>query len=364
MKNIAVFFGGQSVEHDVSVITGVLTLNALKKGYSVLPIFIDRGGEWYFGENLLDVDFFKNINYKKLEKVTILPWCNRLYKIKGKKHIPICEISAVINCIHGERGEDGSLSGLLKLSGIPLASPDLLPSSLFMDKHATKIFLKGLKIPTLSYQTASSVEDGLEATKQLGYPLVVKPKSGGSSIGVSTAKNEKELKKGLYTALLYDEQVIIEPMLEDFIEINHAVYRSGNQIVSSYLEQPLGKSGVLSFDDKYSVGKRIFPAKLDKKLEEKIKKITEKIYSTLNMTGVIRIDYFVKDGKVWVNEVNTVPGSMAYYLYSNKTEDFLKMLDKLIKTAIERKEKDGTLIKEFKSGILNVTGSKGSKRLK
>ena len=153
-------------------------------------------------------------------------------------------------------------------------------------------------------------------------------------------------------------------MLEDFIEINHAVYRSGNQIVSSYLEQPLGKSGVLSFDDIYSVGKRIFPAKLDKILEEKIKKITEKIYSTLNMTGVIRIDYFVKDGKVWVNEVNTVPGSMAYYLYSNKTEDFLKMLDKLIKTAIERKEKDGTLIKEFKSGILNVTGSKGSKRLK
>ena len=363
MKSIAIFFGGQSVEHDVSVITGVMTTNALKKEYDAIPVYVDANGEWWTGEILKDIDFYKEINYKKIKKVSFMPGCNYIVEIKNKKQKNKTPISAVINCIHGERGEDGSLAGLLKMIGIPLVSPDILSSSVFMDKTATKIFLKGLNIPTLSYGQAKSIEDGEEISKKLGFPLVVKPVHGGSSIGVCKAYDDKSLKSGLRRALSFDSRVILEPKAENFIEINQAVYRSTEGLVLSELERPIGKDEVLSFDDKYSFGKREFPAKVSKETKKKISEYSERIYNSLDMTGVIRIDYFVIDGKVKVNEINTVPGSMAYYLFSEKTEDFLNMLKEMVTVALNRSSLEQSISREFSSGILKVTGAKGSKRL-
>ena len=363
MKNILVIFGGQSIEHDVSVITGVLTCNSLKEKYNPLPVLVDKNGEWWSGKNLRDIDFYKEINYKKLKRVALLPFGRKLYETKRKKVREIASISAVINCIHGERGEDGSLAGLLKMSGIPLVSPSILASSVCMDKRATKIFLKGLNIPTLPSEEITTIEEAEKAIKRIGFPVIVKPIHGGSSIGVNSASDYKGLTTAVYSALKFDRRVLIEPRLLNFTEINEACYLSKDGIVFSQLEAPLGSGEILDFDDKYSFGKRIFPLKVKKEIEAKITRYTKRIYSALDMTGVIRIDYFVKEDKVFVNEINTVPGSLAYYLFSEKTSDFSKMLEEMIEVAISRSSSEETLTREFSSGILSISGTKGCKCL-
>ena len=183
MKSIAVFFGGVSVEHDVSVITGVLTLNTLNKSLNAVPVYVDRSGEWFTGGILSDPDSFNDLDYKKLTKVTFVAGRNILYAVRGKKLKELCVISSAINCMHGERGEDGSLSGVLKMCGIANASPDIYPSALAMDKVLTKCAVRGI-VKVLPYVVVSGVKQAEEACLPFDYPVIVKPVLGGSSRGV------------------------------------------------------------------------------------------------------------------------------------------------------------------------------------
>ena len=363
MKNVAVFFGGESIEHDISIITGVLTLNSIDKSYKICPIYVDKKGVFYTGETLNNPDTYKNLDYKKLKKVTFICGDNKLYEISGKKLKPLMEIAVAINCMHGERGEDGCISSLLKLCKIPLASPDTFGSSLCINKSLTKIALKGLDVLYLPYLTVSDSISAVSAEK-LGYPLIVKPCTGGSSIGISEAKDRQGLEEAVNYALKYSDKVIIEPALENFIEINCACFKDadGNLIVSE-CEKPVGKSQVLTFEDKYLGGLREFPAKIDKEVSDKIKKTTAKIYRELEFTGVIRIDYFVKGDDVYVNEINTVPGSLAYYLFCKNTVDFKKMLSEIMEFAMVSFNKNSCIKKTFDSGILSSIKSKGSKKI-
>ncbi|MBQ7349135.1 MAG: ATP-grasp domain-containing protein [Clostridia bacterium] len=365
MKNIAVFFGGQSVEHDISVITGVMAVNTLdKEKYNAIPVYVDKAGGWYTGESLVDPDNYKNLNYKKLKKVAILGGDKRLFEIKGKRLKPICSIAACINCMHGERGEDGSLSGLLNMCKIPLASPSIAPSAVCMDKGLTKTLLKGLKIKTLSGICVSDIEQLTENSSGIEYPVIVKPNSLGSSIGINRADNEKELLSAVNYALKFGDCALIEPCLENFIEINCAAYlNSDGKITVSECERPVGRSEILTFNDKYRGGKRVFPADIDKKISDKIKGITEKIYRELSFSGVIRIDYFLTGGQIFVNEINTVPGSLAYYLFSDTLKGFKNMLNELITVAEKNFAKSSTVQKTYNSGILLSAGAKGAKRL-
>ena len=147
MKNAVVFFGGKSVEHDVSVITGVMTANSIDKTkYNAVPVYVSKSSEWYSGESLLDLDGYKNIDFNKLQRVTFLTGDNRLHIVKGKKLKELCAVAVGINCMHGGIGEDGSLSGLLNFCGVPLASPSLLSASVSMDKNFTKTALKGFGV--------------------------------------------------------------------------------------------------------------------------------------------------------------------------------------------------------------------------
>lgn len=364
MKNIAVIFGGESVEHDVSVITGVLTLNSLdKEKYNVIPVYIDRNGVWYTGK-LNDLDEYKNLNTKKLYRIVFAVGENNFYILKGKKLTKPLPIAAVINCLHGERGEDGSLAGVLQLCKIPIASSKITSAAISMDKIITKIVMKGLKVPTVPFFTLNDIKDLNDISLPFDYPVIVKPDCGGSSIGIKKASDLNQLGVAVKNAFRYGNKVIIEPMLSDFIEINCAAYRNedGNIIVSE-CEKPIGREEVLTFSDKYESGSREFPAKIEQKISDKIKNITKKVYGELDFSGVIRIDFFVMKNKVYLNEINSVPGSMAYYLFCNTFKEYSKILDEIINFAIKEFNRSNAVIKDFRSEILSACGGKGAKKV-
>ncbi len=364
MKNIIVFFGGQSIESDISVITGVLTANSIDKTkYNVIPIYIAIDGGWYTGD-LLDLDEYKNLNMKKLTRVTTLAGDNGLYQVKGKKLIKLCAVNLALNCLHGERGEDGSIAGLLNMCKIPLASPNMCASSIAIDKTLTKIALKGLGVEVLDSVTVESAQEVDSLLLPFDFPVIVKPITGGSSIGITVAKNKKELFRGVNFALKYSEKAIIEPCLDNFIEINCAGYLNDkNLIITSPCEKPIGATDVLTFSDKYKTGKREFPAKIDKKTSGKIQDITKLIYKSLGFSGIIRIDFFVQGEKVLVNEINSVPGSLAYYLFCKTTAEFSALLQEIFSQTEIAYAKASSVSRVYKSNILISAGGKSVKRL-
>ncbi len=342
MLNIAVVFGGKSVEHDISVITGTLTLNTLDKTkYNPIPIFIDKDGLWWTAKEKT-LKGFSNFNTKKGSRVTFKIGEDILYKIKGKKVNIFCKIDCVINCTHGYNGEDGTISGLIKLCNIPLASPNEFCSSFSMDKEYTKIVLKGLGVKTLDYKVLyrqDFFKDKLSSIKSLNkleYPIIIKPARLGSSIGIGIAKDFKELVLVCEKCFNYDDKLLIEPLIEDFTEINCAVYK-GKSLYVSELEKPISTKNILSFEDKYEgKAEKEFPAKIDKELYDKIRQTSAKIYTALNFSGVIRIDYIIKDSVVYLNEINSIPGSMAYYLFCSSFTEFSIMLKEVVEDAIFR----------------------------
>ena len=366
MKNIAVFFGGKSPEHDISVITGVLTLNSMSKtNYNPLPVFIDKNGEWFTGEILFDLDNYKNLDYKKLKKVTLTPFSNTLYYMHRNKLKKYASISSAINCCHGGNGENGNLSGLIEISGVAFCSPSALSSALFMDKQKTKTALKGIGVKTLPSLLVNSLNVTQKQIESFGFPLIVKPNFLGSSIGIKKVNDYDELLSAISYALKYSNQALIEPFLEEFTEINCAVYSNHKgDLVVSECERPISKNDILSFTDKYKNGTREFPAKIPKNVADKIKEITGKIYDSYIGKGVVRIDFFVCEEKVFVNEVNTVPGSLAYYLFCDTLKEFSVMLEELICAGEKEFNKACSLKTEYSSGILTSFGSKSAKRLR
>ncbi len=364
MKTVGVFFGGQSVEHDISVITGVMTVNSIDKNkYNPLPVYVDKSGAWYTGKSLFDVDFYKSVDLKKLVRVGIFGGDNAIYQIKGKKIKKLFNLAIAVNCMHGGLGEDGSLVGALLNSKIPVASPKVLASAVCMDKRFTKIVMKGLGIKTVPYVYVEKESELSVVQEKLGFPVVVKPNKSGSSIGITVADDYNSLVRSFNFAKSYGEGVIIEPKLQDFIEINCAGYRTEKGVLVSECEQPVGRCEVLTFTDKYKDGERVFPANIPKKISDKIQRLTEKIYLELDVQGVIRIDYFLSGERVFVNEINTVPGSLAYYLFGDTLKSLTTMINESIAVGEKRFAVESSFNKEYNSGILSTFGAKGSKRL-
>lgn len=373
MRNILVFFGGKSVEHDVSIITGVLTLNSLDKAlYNPIPVYVDKEGKWLSGEELFDIGNFKKKEFKKLKKVTLIAGDNSIYYVNKNRLKKGEIIYASINCMHGLNGEDGALIGALKMSGIAFASPDIFGSSLSIDKDYTKIFLSGIGVDKLPYVRIlrSSYYDKKETAirlveRKFSYPVIVKPANLGSSIGISTAKNKLELLSALDGAFLYDDKVIVEKELVGFKEINCGAYKLKDKIIVSECEEPITKNEILSFNDKYlgykTGSNKKFPADIPLDVRNKIQQVTEKIYRKADFNGVIRIDYIYCNGKIYVNEINTVPGSLAYYLFVDTIKDFSLFLTSLIEEGVKKHREYINRKFLYSSNILNGFGTKGSK---
>ena len=341
MKRVGIIFGGVTCEHDVSVVTGVqLAENIDKNKYEVFPIYIHTDGEWYVGKELLDIGIYKMFDEKKasLKKGVILPNKPEVM-IEGSGLLgrtTYVTLDVAIPCMHGMNGEDGTLQGLLELSGIPYTSSGVLGASIGMDKIIMKNIFEANGLPVLPYvyflrdewnenqdNIISKIENKIE------YPLFVKPSNLGSSIGISKAKDRDELMTAIEIAASYDERIIVEKAVEDIIEVNCSGLGRANDIRVSVCERPISWHEFLTFEEKYlgdakggkiggktsgglkgskgmeSMGRKV-PADIPDEQTALIKDYTKKAFKILNAKGVVRIDFIIDnaEGKVYKNEIN------------------------------------------------------------
>lgn len=362
MKNIIVLCGGKSSERDISLITANLVLNAIdEKKYKVFPIVVDENNKWHYIKN-----FKNNINQNTNNEIVYIKIGEKgLYKKNRFSLKKICDVDCAILCHHGLNGEDGTIQGLLELCDIPYTSSKVLSSSITMDKVFMKLLFKSFGFNVLPYEYFNKTEYEInnekiikKIIKNLGFPLIVKPANLGSSIGISIAKNKEELLKSINVAFEYDNKLLIEKALNNFKEINCAVIGYNDDIIVSSLEEPISWKEFLTFDEKYinsnkKCNSRIYPAKLDIKIEKEIKKISYNIFKKFELSGVVRIDFLVKDNEVFVNEVNSIPGSLAYYLFEKENLCFSEIIDKLIDIAILKNKENNNKTFAFKSDVLN-----------
>jgi len=376
-KKIAVIFGGDSVEHDISIITGLQTISAIDKGqYDVVPIYI-KDSIMFFGQELGSIETY--IGFKAYKHKKGYFRTGKLYRQILGLALPYGKIDCALICTHGGDGENGILQGYLAYCGIPYTSPQVFQSALFMDKAYTKQMAKSLDIACLPWQTIykSKFEAKPEATissilADFTYPIIIKPCMLGSSIGISRASNGQELLGALELAFMFGNKVIAEPALEDFREINVALFKSADgEIVLSDLEEPLSGQNFLSFNDKYMSGakgmadsKRQLPAKVPKAIARRITDFSNLLYNTLDCQGVIRIDYLLAKGQVYLNEVNAIPGSLAYYLFAGKNIGHSELIENLVSATIKINAEQDCLIKKFHTSVLENLSGKGQQSAK
>jgi D-alanine-D-alanine ligase len=364
--NIAVIFGGESCEHDISIITGEqLISKANEYLYSIYPIYIDKKGKWLTGESLKDIDSFSN-ELKGVKECAFLPNDANLYIKKGKKYKKLVCIDMAFVCLHGLRGEDGTVASVLELSKIPYSSSSILASSTCMDKCVFKSFARGLNVNVIygfdirenqflvDYKT---IED---KCKEIGFPIILKPSRQGSSIGIDVCESVEELHNKLKNSFNYDNKLLIEKFVDVKKEVNIAVFENKGELIYSNTEEPLTKDKILSFDNKYRKNsggfetiKRIVPADITKDQEQYIRDCAKRIYKELEMFGIVRFDFIVSnDDEVFLNEVNTIPGSMANYLFDKQKYSYPKLIDIIISNALFRAERESKIMRVFDSGVL------------
>lgn len=355
-KKVAVFFGGNSNEHEISIITGMLCANLLRGAdYDVLPVYITRENALYVGEMHAVTDF-RTIS-KKWKK---LRFCTGGLETERGKKFPV---DVALNCCHGGAGEDGSLSALFKWHRIRSASPDATVSSMFMDKSLTKIAARGLGLPVLEGVTIKEGENAGELP--FPFPVIVKPAKLGSSIGIKVAADEGELREALNFAFTLDDSALIEPYVAKKRDLNCAACRVKGEIFLSPVEEVFSRGDILSFSEKYEGGdekRSQIPADIPDEITKKVHLCTEKLYDGFRVTGVVRADFLLVADEVYFNELNTVPGSLACYLFGNSLTDSKNFLVSLVEEGLSRPVSDKPTVT---TGILNssVFTAKGGKRL-
>ncbi|MBD5221756.1 MAG: D-alanine--D-alanine ligase [Bacteroidales bacterium] len=391
--NVAVFFGGRSVEHEISVISALQAINAFdKEKYEIIPVYITKQGRWFTGDNLLDIR-----NYKDLKTLTdnatevfMRPEYGdyNLYKAETgrfmKRNPVVASLHVAIPVLHGTNGEDGIFEGLLETIGIPFAGCNTLASANGMDKITMKMILRECGIPVVDYvwftdkewfKRREEILDEVES--KLGYPVIVKPANLGSSVGIGKASDRRELAEKITNAEKFSQRIIVEHMIEDLKEINCSVLGDADDHQSSVCEEPIKSGDFLSYEDKYMGGtktnagmqsseKRI-PAELPENVSETIRKMAGDTFRALSCHGVSRIDVMIdrKDDAIYVNEINTIPGSLSFYLWEASGISFSGLMDKLVELALRRKRETDRKTFSYDQNIFalggGVKGSKGSK---
>lgn len=378
MKKVGVIFGGQSVEHEVSVITGMQIIENIDKSkYTAVPIYITKEGKWLTGASLSEFKTYKEVNFKDAKQIVLSPNTNdfNLYLhpegtgIFAKKIIDTIDVA--FPALHGTHGEDGSIQGLFELMNIPYVGGGVLASSVGMDKILMKDVYKSYGIPIVDYtwfyrsdweKNRDKVINDIEET--LGYPTFVKPANLGSSIGISKAKDREGLIESIEVAINYDRKIIIEKAVENPREINCAVMGYDKEVIASLCEEPLGWTEILTFDDKYvksnskggksSGERRIIPADIPDSLREEIEELAKKAFIVIDGRGTSRIDFLVdQDNKVYVNEINTLPGSIGFYLWEGKGFSFKKLVNELIDIAILTSKEKNRNMYRFDANLFN-----------
>ncbi len=365
--NVAVFFGGKSCEHNISVITGMQAIKAVSKEHTVFPVYIDPRGVWLTGKKFTDINTYRRGDTDGGKQVHMRPASPYLRSKSGRK---LFKIDAALLCNHGLNGEDGSLQGLLKLCDVPFTGSGVRASAVGMDKITMKrLFLQaGLPVlPFVSFTKNEYENEMFSLTEKikstLRFPLIVKPSNLGSSIGISIVRDFEQLFAAVDVALSWDNSVLIENALEDFSELNCAVLGRGKNSVASEIEQPVGWTEFLTYDDKYTKkikgGGRKFPAEIEPEMRDRVRAMAKDAFSTIGCEGVARVDFLMKDGELFINEINTIPGALSNYLFTGAGEEikFDRLIDRLLEMAVRRAKEEDALKYSYKSD-LETTGSK------
>lgn len=393
---VGVIFGGKSVEHEVSVISGLQAYRNLDtEKYEPVAVYIAKNGNMYYGEKLKDIKSFSgdmDALIKECTRVTLINDNGKInivrYPAKSFSKNVLDTIDVALPVVHGTNVEDGNLQGYLHSSGCPYAMCDVLSSALGMDKYVSKIVMKASGLPVIDcvvfnrrdYQlkTDETIEK-IEASTR--YPVIVKPVNLGSSVGISKAKDREALKNSLENAFDFADKVLVENAVVNMREINCSVLGDKDGARASECEEPINHDEILSYADKYMGGakgskgsgtksagmadtKRILPAPISSEMKEKIQEYAVKAFLCLGCSGVSRIDFLVdKDtDEVYINEINTIPGSLSFYLWEASGMKYPELLDNLIKLAFKRSREQKKLNFSFDTNILSgatFCGTKG-----
>lgn len=359
MKTIAVIFGGKSVEHDISVITAMQAMARFPKGYQMLPIYITSQGNFVVADNLNDAKIYLNFakNVKNCRNVSIDFENHGVFVWKKNKIKKRIKVDCALLCNHGHGGEDGALQGMLELAGIAYTSSTLSSSAMTMDKGLTKIMLGNFHIKTLPYVQFDRCEYRQNKLKilqtikkKLAFPCIIKPANLGSSVGISICECEAKLDKQIEDAFAFDERILVERYLSDAEEYSCACVKINDKILPSKVNK-VKKSKIYTFEEKYIKEREIGKCEISKELNEQIKKLAVKAYKALRCDGVVRIDFLLDKKKktLFVNEINSIPGSLSFNMFDSSFEDLLSVL---IEEGIEKNGKTKNVIYQFSSSAI------------
>ena len=401
---VGVFFGGCSVEHEVSVISGLQAFAALdREKYLPVPVYQAKDGSFYTGEALGNIESYRNTS-ALLKKATQVQLVREKGKVWLKKlsgfNKNLCALDVALPVYHGTGGEDGCFQGMLEQLKLPYAGCSVTASALGMDKYLMKGAFALAGVPCLDSLKISrsryfSDPDGVcsRVEGRFGLPVIVKPCNLGSSVGIGKAKSIDSLKEKLEDAFLYTDNVLCEKCIENLTEINCSVLGDSDEMVASVCEQPLGAGEILSYADKYQKGggskgtkgaktasakgaesgmaslSRLVPAPLDEDMTKKVQETAKAAFEAIGGEGIARIDLMIDgdSGELYVNEINTLPGSLSFYLWEAAGVSFSEVLDRLISLAFKRQRRRDALTVSFDSNLLQtaaIGGTKGAKGAK
>ncbi len=394
--NMGVFFGGASVEHEVAIISAVQAMNYIDRDkYNVIPVYITKSGEMFTSEKMFLMESFKDIPalLKVSKRVALISKEGKclLEGVEGglfSKKLSE-EINIAFPIVHGTNCEDGSLQGFFETLRVPYIGCDVASSAVGMDKAFFKNVIASHGIPTLPCITFRSREwflNDSEITEKIesevGYPLIVKPANLGSSVGISKVKSSEDLREAIELACSFAEKILVEKAIENLREINCSCLGDADDCEASVCEEPFMNDEILSYEDKYMSGSksgksqgmasvsRKCPAEISEEKAEEIREITKSVFKVLGCSGVSRIDYLMDtadNNKVYVNEINTIPGSLSFYLWEASGLKYKDMINRLVEVAFKRARQRNSTMFTIDTNLLSGApsfGAKGSKGAK
>ncbi len=384
--NIGVIFGGNSTEHEISIISAVQAINNMDKDkYNVIPIYLSKDSKLYYSEDYKKVENFKNLSsaMKMGTEVLLTKKNGELVLIKDSFPFKVIKnIDVIFPILHGYNTEDGTIAGYLEMLGVPYCESDIYASAIGQDKILQKMVLKesGVRVCEYRYFYESDYlkdqEKVLANVMELPFPLIIKPARQGSSVGIGVAHNKEELIAKIEEALEYDEKILVEEVVVDLKELNISVLGDNSSYELSDIEEVYGKDEILSYQDKYmsgakgaskgmaSTGRKI-PADIDKNIQKEMEDMALKAAKALNISGVVRIDFMLdkKSNKLYLNELNIIPGSLAFYLWKSKNVEYKELLDRVINIGIKKFQNKNKKLSSFETNVLeSFNGTKGVKK--
>lgn len=389
---VGVIFGGTTVEHEVSIISAVQAMNYLnQEKYDIYPIYVTKDRTWYSGKMLMDIDIYRDFEtLKKYAKKVVLYNKNGAFVLQattGLKRV-VTDLDIILPVVHGNNMEDGTIQGYLQMVGVPYVGSGILGASLGQDKVVMKQIFENAGLPVVPYtwfydcNFYENKDAILKEIKKIGFPVIVKPANLGSSVGITHVKDMDSLESAIVDAIDYDTKIVVEKAVSNLIEVNCSVLGNYEHQEASVLEEVMSTKEFLTYQDKYcgnaktkgaskTVGakgmagaNRIIPARLDKKTTEEVQHLAIEVFKALNLSGVCRVDFLMdgKTKKIYINEPNTIPGSLSFYLWEETNKPYEKLLDEMITLAIKEYKVKHQKTFSFDTNILsNFNGTKGVK---